>query len=58
MKHINAHVSGWVILPSRPYMQELTCRVAKTLEEAKELIEARVHFVTDVDGKKLFQRPK
>jgi hypothetical protein len=39
-------------------MQEFTCRVAKTLEEAKELIEAEVHFVTDMDGKKLFGKLK
>jgi len=39
-------------------MQEFTCRVAKTLEEAKEFIEAKVHFVTDMDGMKLFRKPK
>lgn len=39
-------------------MQEFTCRVAKSLEEAKELIEAGFHFVTDMDGKELFLKPK
>jgi hypothetical protein len=39
-------------------MQEFTCRVAKTVEEVKELIEAGFHLVTDMDDKKLFRKPK
>ena len=35
-----------------------TCRVAKSLEEAKELIEAGFQYVTDMDDKKLFRKPK
>jgi len=30
----------------------------KTLEETKELIEAGFHFVTDMDSKELFRKPK
>jgi hypothetical protein len=39
-------------------MQESTCRFAKALEEAKELIEAGFQYVTDIDDKKLFRKPK
>jgi len=37
---------------------EFTCRTAKTLEEAKQLIEAGFDYVTDMDGCKLFRRRK
>ena len=35
-----------------------TCRVAKNLEEAKELIEAGFQYVTDMEDKKLFRKRK
>ena len=38
--------------------EEFTCRVAASLEEGKELIEAGVQYVTDMDDKKLFRKPK
>jgi type 1 fimbriae regulatory protein FimB/type 1 fimbriae regulatory protein FimE len=37
---------------------EYVCRVAKTLEEATQLIEAGFEYVTDVDGCKLFRKRK
>ncbi|NIQ06174.1 MAG: site-specific integrase [Candidatus Korarchaeota archaeon] len=38
--------------------EEFTCRVAKTLDEAKELIEAGFQYVTDMDDAKLFRKRK
>lgn len=38
--------------------EEFTCRVAKNLEEAKELVEAGFDYVTDMDDAKLFRKPK
>jgi len=32
------------------------CKVAKTVEDAKSLIEAGLEYVTDVDGNKLFRK--
>lgn len=37
---------------------EWVCRTAKTLEEAKELIEAGFEYVTDMDSFKLFRKRK
>jgi hypothetical protein len=37
---------------------EFTCRVAKTLEAAKELIEAGFEYVTDMEDSKLFRKRK
>jgi len=37
-------------------IEEFTCRVAKTLEAAKELIEAGFEHVTDMDDSKLFRK--
>ncbi len=37
---------------------QYTCRVAEDLEEAKNLIEAGFEYVTDIDDKKLFRKPK
>lgn len=37
---------------------QFTCRTAKTVKEAKELIEAGFDYVTDMDGMKLFRKPK
>jgi len=37
---------------------DFTCRAAKTLEEASELIEAGFDYVTDVEGVKLFRKRK
>jgi len=34
------------------------CKVAKTLKEAAELIEAGFEYVTDIDGCKLFKKRK
>ena len=34
------------------------CKVAKTVEDAKSLIEAGLEYVTDVDGNKLFRKRK
>lgn len=38
--------------------EEFTCKVAKTLEEAKELIEAGFEYVTNIEVVKLFRRRK
>ncbi len=38
--------------------EEFTCRVAVTLEEAQELIEAGFEYVTDMDDRKLFRKRK
>ena len=37
---------------------EFTCRVAKTIKESKDLVEAGFDYVTDVDGAKLFRKRK
>ena len=37
---------------------EFTCRTAKTIEEAKGLIEAGFDYVTDMNGYKLFRKRK
>ena len=37
---------------------EWICKVASTVEEAKQLIEAGFEYVTEIDGKKLFRKPK
>lgn len=38
--------------------EEFTCRVAKTLTEAKELVEAGFDYVTDIENAKLFRKRK
>jgi len=38
--------------------EEFTCRVAETLEKAKELIEDGFEYVTDIEDKKLFRKRK
>ena len=38
--------------------EEFTCRAAKTLDEAKELIEVGFDYVTDMDDMKLFRKRK
>jgi len=38
--------------------EEFTCKVAGTLEEAKELIEAGFEYVTELNQKKLFRKRK
>jgi hypothetical protein len=35
-----------------------TCKVAETIEEAREFIESGFEFVTDMDAKKLFRKRK
>lgn len=37
---------------------EFTCKVAKTIDEAKELVESGFDYVTEVDGAKLFKKRK
>jgi len=37
---------------------EYICKVAKNLKEATELIEAGFQYVTEMDGCKLFRKPK
>ena len=37
---------------------EYICKTAKTVEEAKTLIEAGFEYVTEIDGVKLFRKPK
>ena len=37
---------------------DYTCKVARTVEEAKTLIESGFDYVTDVDGLKLFIKRK
>jgi integrase len=38
--------------------QEYSCKVAKTVEEASQLIEAGFEYVTEMDNAKLFKKPK
>ncbi|MCD6240056.1 site-specific integrase, partial [Candidatus Bathyarchaeota archaeon] len=38
--------------------QEYVCRVARTVKEAKKLIEAGFEFVCEIGGAKLFRKPK
>jgi len=38
--------------------EEFTCRAAKTVEEAKDLIEAGFEYVTEMEGIKLFRKRK
>jgi NAD/NADP transhydrogenase alpha subunit len=38
--------------------QEYECRIAKTVEEAKHLVEQGFDCATDVDGRKLFRKRK
>lgn len=37
---------------------EYVCKVAKTVKEATELIEAGFEYVTEIDGARLFRKPK
>ena len=37
---------------------EYVCKVAKNVDEAKELIELGFEYVTDMDGVKLFRKRK
>ncbi len=37
---------------------EYICKVASTVKEAKQLVEAGFEYVTEIDGKKLFRKPK
>ena len=37
---------------------EFTCKVAKTVEEARGLVENGFDYVTDVEGLKLFRKRK
>jgi len=38
--------------------EEFTCKVAASLEEAKELIEAGFEYVTELNQEKLFRKRK
>ena len=37
---------------------EYSCKVAETVEDAKNLVEAGFEFVVDVEGRKLFRKRK
>jgi hypothetical protein len=37
---------------------EYICKAAKSVEEAKALIEARFQYVCEIEGAKLFRKPK
>jgi hypothetical protein len=37
---------------------DYVCKVARTVEEAKALVEGGFDYVTDVDGMKLFKKRK
>ena len=41
-----------------PQSQEYICKAAKTVKEAKQLIEAGFEYVTDMNGVKLFRKLK
>ena len=41
-----------------PKEDEWICKIAKTLEEAKDLVELGFEYVTDFEGKKLFRKRK
>jgi hypothetical protein len=38
--------------------ENYTCKVAKTIEEATQLIESGFEYVTEMDGVKLFKKRK
>jgi hypothetical protein len=44
--------------PSLRRPRKYTCRVAKTLKEDKELIEAGFEYVTQLDGLKIYHKRK
>jgi hypothetical protein len=37
---------------------QFTCKVAKTVEEATDLVESGFEYVTDIEGLKLFRKRK
>lgn len=41
-----------------PHQEKYICKVAQTVEEAKELVEAGFKYVTDIDNCKLFKEKK
>jgi len=45
-------------LVNLPHQEEYICKVAKNVEEAKELIEAGFEYVTEMQGLKLFRKLK
>jgi integrase len=45
-------------LVNLPHTEEYICKVARTVEEAKELIEAGFDYVTNFDGCQLFRKRK
>ncbi|MEM3602778.1 MAG: tyrosine-type recombinase/integrase [Candidatus Bathyarchaeia archaeon] len=45
-------------LVNYPHAEEYVCKVAKTVDEAKELVEAGFEYVTDMEGVKLFKKLK
>jgi len=40
------------------YNDEFTVKVAKTLKEACELVEAGFEYVTEIDGARIFRKRK
>ncbi|MEM2130108.1 MAG: site-specific integrase [Candidatus Bathyarchaeia archaeon] len=45
-------------LLQNPSDEQFICKVAKTVEEAKELVESGFEYVTEMDGSKLFRKRK
>ena len=43
-------------MPNESY--DHVCKVAKTVEEAKQLLEKGFDYVTEIDGMKLFRKRK
>jgi len=48
----------YIQLVTLPQNEEYVCKTAKTVKEAKELVEAGFEYVTDVDSHKLFRKRK
>jgi hypothetical protein len=48
----------YVRLVNFPNEDEWTCKVAKTVDEAKTLVESGFDYVTDMEGHKLFRKRK
>jgi hypothetical protein len=45
-------------LRALPQSEEYICKVAKTIEEATQLIEAEFQYITDINEIKLFRKLK
>jgi len=40
------------------YDEDYVCKIAKTIEEARQLIETGFEYVTEIEGVKLFRKRK